>query len=106
MRRLYFLLPNLSATHKVVDELLLARVTEKQIHVIAREGTELGDLPEASLIQKSDFIPPWSVVPLWVAPQALLPGSWQLRCRVWLLPVAHCWRWGWQVQVWVPGWAA
>ena len=57
MRRLYFLLPNLSATHKVVDELLLARVTEKQIHVIAREGTELGDLPEASLIQKSDFVP-------------------------------------------------
>ena len=57
MRRLYFLLPSLNATHQVVDELLLARITEKQIHVIAREGTELGDLPEASLIQKSDFVP-------------------------------------------------
>jgi uncharacterized protein YheU (UPF0270 family) len=57
MRRLYFLLPNLSVAHNVVDELLLARVAEKQIHVIAREGTELGDLPEASLLQKSDFVP-------------------------------------------------
>jgi len=57
MRRLYFLLPNLKVSRNVVDELLLARVAEKQIHVIAREGTELGDLPEASLMQKSDFVP-------------------------------------------------
>lgn len=57
MRRLYFLLPNLSVSRNVVDELLLARVAEKQIHVIAREGTKLGDLPEASLMQKSDFVP-------------------------------------------------
>jgi len=57
MRRLYFLLPDLDVTHKVVDELLLARVEERRIHVIAREGTPLKDLPEASLIQKSDFIP-------------------------------------------------
>lgn len=57
MRRLYFLLPDLSVTRKVVDELLLARVEEKHIHVIAKEGTKLGDLPEATLIQKSDFVP-------------------------------------------------
>lgn len=57
MRRLYFLLPNFEITHAVVDELLLARVDERHIHVIAREGTPMEDLPEASLLQKSDFIP-------------------------------------------------
>lgn len=57
MRRLYFLLPDLTVTHKVVDELLLGHIPEKHIHVIAREGTRLGDLPEATLIQKSDFVP-------------------------------------------------
>ena len=57
MRRLYFLLPDLDVTHKVVDELLLARIEERHIHVIAKEGTPLKDLPEASLLQKSDFVP-------------------------------------------------
>jgi hypothetical protein len=57
MRRLYFLLPDLDVTHKVVDELLLARIEERHIHVIAKEGIPLADLPEASLIQKSDFVP-------------------------------------------------
>jgi len=57
MRRLYFLLPDLDLTHTVVDELLLARIEERHIHVIAKEGTPLKDLPEASLIQKSDFVP-------------------------------------------------
>lgn len=57
MRRLYFLLPDLGVAHKVVDELLLARIEERHIHVIAREGTPLTDLPEATLVQKSDFVP-------------------------------------------------
>ena len=57
MRRLYFLLPNLDVTHKVIDELLLARVEERHMHVIAKEGTPLQDLPEAGLLQKSDFVP-------------------------------------------------
>ncbi len=57
MRRLYFLLPTLESASKVTDELLLARIDERHIHVIAREGTEMGTLPEASLLQKSDVIP-------------------------------------------------
>jgi hypothetical protein len=36
---------------------LLARIEERHIHVIAKEGVELGDLPEASLLQSSDVIP-------------------------------------------------
>jgi hypothetical protein len=57
MRRLYFLLPDLDATHQVIDKMLLARVEERHLHVIAGEGVALGDLPEASLVQKSDFVP-------------------------------------------------
>lgn len=30
---------------------------ERRIHVLAREGTELGDLPEAGVAQRSDLIP-------------------------------------------------
>ena len=57
MRRLYFLVPDIEHTRKIVDELLLARVDEKHIHVIAKEGTPLEDLPEARLAQKSDLVP-------------------------------------------------
>ena len=57
MRRIYFLLPDVDVARKVVDELLLARIAENHIHVIAKEGTAMGDLPEASLAQKSDVFP-------------------------------------------------
>ena len=57
MRRIYFLVPDLETASKVTDELLLARIDERHIHVIAREGTELGNLPKASLLQTSDVIP-------------------------------------------------
>jgi hypothetical protein len=57
MRRLYFMLPDIDTAKTVVDELLLKRIDDHHIHVVAREGVELGDLPEASLLQKSDFIP-------------------------------------------------
>lgn len=57
MRRLYFTLPDIKTAKTVVDELLLKRIASGRIHVLARAGTELDDLPEASLFQKSDFIP-------------------------------------------------
>lgn len=57
MKRLYFLVPNVELAHKIVDELLIARIPDKHIHVLAKRGTPLGDLPEASLLQKTDFIP-------------------------------------------------
>ena len=57
MRRIYFLAPDISVTKYIVDELLLARIEERYIHIIAKRGTPLEDLPEASLLQKSDFIP-------------------------------------------------
>ncbi len=57
MRRMYFLVPDHDTAAAIVDELLLARIPEKHIHVLAREGTPLGSLPEAGLAQRSDLIP-------------------------------------------------
>lgn len=57
MRRIYFLLPDVASARSIVNELLLARIEERRIHVLAREGTPLEDLPEANLAQRSDLIP-------------------------------------------------
>lgn len=57
MRRLYFLVPDLACAKAIHNELLLARVEERHMHVIAREGTPMEELPEASLAQRSDLIP-------------------------------------------------
>ncbi|MGA7799923.1 MAG: DUF1269 domain-containing protein [Gammaproteobacteria bacterium] len=57
MRRIYFLLPDVGTARQVVDELLLNRIEVRHIHVIAHEGTAMEDLPEASFVQASDFVP-------------------------------------------------
>lgn len=55
-RRLYFLVPNIDCARQIVDALLLARIEERHIHVVAREDTPLEDLPEAGLLQKTDLV--------------------------------------------------
>ncbi|MEE9423699.1 MAG: DUF1269 domain-containing protein [Methylococcales bacterium] len=57
MSRIYFLAPDVDITHKIVDELRANSVEEDNIHIIARRGTPLQDLPESSPLQKSDIIP-------------------------------------------------
>jgi len=57
LRRIYCLVPSVEVARNVVNEMLLARVEEKHLHVLAKRGTPLEDLPEATMIQKSDFIP-------------------------------------------------
>lgn len=57
MKRVYFLVPNVRMAGNIVDELLLARIEERHIHVIAKDGTPLGSLPEAGILEKSDFYP-------------------------------------------------
>lgn len=57
MRRLYFLVPDTAVGKMVVDELLLAHIEWKHIHVVAKRGTPLEDMPEAGYLQKSDIIP-------------------------------------------------
>ncbi len=57
MRRIYFLVPDIATTKRIVDDLLMAKIEERHLHVLAKRGTPLEDLPEANLLQKSDFIP-------------------------------------------------
>lgn len=57
MQRIFFLVPNVASGRGIVDDLLLARVEERRIHVLAREGTPLEDLPEATIAQRTDLIP-------------------------------------------------
>ncbi len=55
-RRLYFMLPDVTSARMIRDELLLARIEDSHIHVLAKEGMPLGDLHEASILQKTDFV--------------------------------------------------
>jgi len=56
-RRLYFLLPDLLSTRRLVGDLLLARIESSHIHVLGSGNADLGDLPQANLLQKTDLIP-------------------------------------------------
>ena len=57
MRRIYFLVPNIEITHKIVDELRSEGIKDRHIHVLAKRDTPLEDLPEAGLTIETDFIP-------------------------------------------------
>lgn len=53
--RMYFVLPDVAAAERTTDDLLLARIEERHIHCLARRGTPMGKLHEASFLQKSDL---------------------------------------------------
>ena len=59
MRRLYFLTPEIDSAKKIVDELLLARIEVRHIHIAAADHHALteANLPEANLLQESDVVP-------------------------------------------------
>jgi hypothetical protein len=57
MRRIYFLVPDIATTHNIVDELRAEGLDEHKIHILAKRDTPLGDLPEAGVDIKTDFIP-------------------------------------------------
>lgn len=57
MKRIYFLVPGIDTARTIVNDMLVARIPERHIHVLARRGTALDELPEASMLQKSDFSP-------------------------------------------------
>jgi hypothetical protein len=54
--RMYVTLPDLSSARKLANDLLLARIEDKHMHFLARRGTELGELHEASYLQKTDAV--------------------------------------------------
>jgi hypothetical protein len=55
-RRLYFLVPDVVSARQTVGDLLLARIEDRHMHVLAKRGTDLGELHEASALQKTDLV--------------------------------------------------
>ena len=55
-RRLYFLLPDVVSARRTASDLLLARVEHRHMHVLAKRGTDLGELHEANPLQKTDLV--------------------------------------------------
>jgi hypothetical protein len=54
--RMYVTLPDLASARKLADDLLLARVEDRNMHFLARRGTDLGKLHEASYLIKTDTL--------------------------------------------------
>lgn len=54
--RMYVTLPDVQSARKLADDLLLARVEDKRMHFLARRGTDLGELHQASYLQKTDAV--------------------------------------------------
>lgn len=55
-RRLYFVLPDLASAKQIVDELLLARIEDRNMHFHAKDGVSLEGLHQANLLQTSDIV--------------------------------------------------
>ena len=55
-RRLYFVLPDLDSARRTANDLLLARIEDRRMHFLARRGTDLGELNDAGVAQKSDMM--------------------------------------------------
>ena len=53
--RLYFVMPDLASAIRTANDLLLARVEDQHMHFLGRRGMSLGELHEASYLQKSDL---------------------------------------------------
>jgi uncharacterized membrane protein YeaQ/YmgE (transglycosylase-associated protein family) len=53
---MYVTLPDLASARRLANDLLLARIEDKHMHFLARRGTDLGELHEASYLQKSDAV--------------------------------------------------
>ena len=54
--RMYVTLPDLASARQLANDLLLARIEDRHMHFLARRGTDLGELHEASYLQKTDAV--------------------------------------------------
>jgi hypothetical protein len=53
-RRLYFVLPDVTSASQTTNDLLLARIEFRHMHFLGRRDMSLGELHEASYLQKTD----------------------------------------------------
>ena len=54
--RIYWMLPDRASARRVMDALLLARVEDRHMHFLARDGTDLSGLHEANALQSTDVV--------------------------------------------------
>jgi len=54
--RMYVTLPDVASARSVANDLLLARIEDRNMHFLARRGTDLGELHEASYLHKTDTV--------------------------------------------------
>lgn len=54
--RLYFLMPDVVSARRVMNGLLLARITEHHVHFVSKPGVDLTGLHEANILQTSDIV--------------------------------------------------
>lgn len=52
--RMYVTLPDVQSARQLANDLLLARIEDRRMHFLARRGTDLGELHEASYLHKTD----------------------------------------------------
>ena len=55
-RRLYFMLPDVESARTMLNDMLLARIECRHIHFLSRRGSLPADLPEATVLQKTDIV--------------------------------------------------
>lgn len=55
-KRIFWLLPDLASARRTMDDLLLARVENRHIHFVAKDGADMTGLHEANLFQTSDIV--------------------------------------------------
>ena len=57
MKRLCVLVPDIESAHGIVDDLRSAGFADADIFVVSKDDSRLGDMPDAGLIEESDFYP-------------------------------------------------
>ena len=55
-RRLYFVLPDMASARDIMNELLLERIEARRMHFLAGRGVLPPELPEATVLQKTDAV--------------------------------------------------
>jgi hypothetical protein len=55
-RRLYVVCPDLQCAQQTMNDLLLARIEERHIHVLATRDAPMDGLHEANVLQKTDLV--------------------------------------------------
>jgi hypothetical protein len=55
-RRLYFVLPDVQSARTMLNDMLLARIECRHIHFLSKRDSLPSDLPECSVLQKTDIV--------------------------------------------------